>query len=164
MRSQRDYMIEYAKTHMNPVNQWIHIFCVPVIVFATLGLLWMVPVGRWLGLAPETAAWVNLATLAGPLAGLFYLRLSLLAFVQMMLIYALCVLGFVAMQNAGWPLGWISAGLWAAAWAVQFYGHEVEGAKPSFLDDLVFLMIGPLFVIEKLGKLLRGQGLQVHAR
>lgn len=164
MRSQREFLNEYAKTHMNPVNQWIHMICVPAILFASLGLLWGVPVGRWLGLAPDTAAWVNLATITGPLFGLFYLRLSVLSFVQMMLIFALCIVAFVAMQNAGWPLLWICGAIWVAAWAVQFYGHEVEGAKPSFLDDLVFLLIGPLFVIEKLGKLARGQSLQVHAR
>jgi uncharacterized membrane protein YGL010W len=33
---------------------------------------------------------------------------------------------------------------------VQFWGHKVEGAKPSFADDLVFLLIGPLFVQQKL--------------
>ena len=50
-----------------------------------------------------------------------------------------------------------SAAAWArccapvAAWAAQFYGHKVEGAKPSFAEDMLFLLIGPLFVVDELG-------------
>ena len=42
--------------------------------------------------------------------------------------------------------------IFVLAWIGQFYGHKVEGAKPSFLKDLEFLLIGPLWVIQKLGK------------
>jgi uncharacterized membrane protein YGL010W len=38
------------------------------------------------------------------------------------------------------------------AWIGQFYGHKIEGKKPSFLKDLEFLLIGPLWVIQKVGK------------
>ena len=42
--------------------------------------------------------------------------------------------------------------IFVAAWIGQFYGHKIEGAKPSFLKDIEFLLIGPLWVIEKLTK------------
>jgi uncharacterized membrane protein YGL010W len=29
---------------------------------------------------------------------------------------------------------------------VQVWGHKVEGKKPSFVDELVFLLVGPMFV------------------
>jgi uncharacterized membrane protein YGL010W len=32
------------------------------------------------------------------------------------------------------------------AWVGQFIGHKIEGAKPSFFEDLQFLLIGPLWV------------------
>jgi uncharacterized membrane protein YGL010W len=45
--------------------------------------------------------------------------------------------------------------LFVVAWIGQFYGHKVEGKKPSFLDDLQFLMIGPAwlmgFIYRRLG-------------
>ena len=47
---------------------------------------------------------------------------------------------------------WASLIIFVLAWIGQFYGHKVEGAKPSFLKDLEFLLIGPLWVIEKLTK------------
>ena len=54
------------------------------------------------------------------------------------------------------PTGWaIALALFVAAWIGQFYGHKVEGKKPSFLDDLQFLMIGPAwlmgFIYRRLG-------------
>ena len=31
-------------------------------------------------------------------------------------------------------------------WAVQFLGHYYEGKKPAFVDDIVGLLVGPLFL------------------
>ena len=49
----------------------------------------------------------------------------------------------------------ISLSLFVIAWIGQFIGHKIEGAKPSFFDDLKFLLIGPAwliaFIYQKLG-------------
>jgi len=37
--------------------------------------------------------------------------------------------------------------IFALAWVGQFWGHKVEGKKPSFLKDLQFLLIGPLWLL-----------------
>jgi uncharacterized membrane protein YGL010W len=41
----------------------------------------------------------------------------------------------------------LSIAIFVVAWIGQFIGHKIEGKKPSFLDDLRFLLIGPLFVL-----------------
>ena len=41
----------------------------------------------------------------------------------------------------------LSLVLFVLAWIGQFIGHQIEGRKPSFLDDVRFLLIGPLFVL-----------------
>ena len=48
------------------------------------------------------------------------------------------------------PLFYTSLGIFVIAWIGQFYGHKVEGKKPSFFKDLQFLLIGPAWVFEKL--------------
>lgn len=149
MRSLRQYLNKYQESHQNPLNAAIHIVCIPAIVFSTLGLLWIIPVGRWLGVSEPLAGWINPATLAALPLGLFYLRLSLVSLVAMSIWFALCIWGIVAVQSAGLPLIGICAVVWTVAWTVQLYGHWVEGAKPSFFDDLQFLLIGPLFVVNK---------------
>jgi uncharacterized membrane protein YGL010W len=42
---------------------------------------------------------------------------------------------------------WISFIIFFVAWLGQFYGHKLEGKKPSFLKDLQFLMIGPAWLL-----------------
>lgn len=40
-------------------------------------------------------------------------------------------------------------------WILQLIGHKIEGKNPSFLKDLQFLLIGPIwllsFILKKLG-------------
>ena len=37
-------------------------------------------------------------------------------------------------------------GLFVIGWIIQFVGHYYEGRKPAFVDDVMGLVIGPLFV------------------
>ena len=41
------------------------------------------------------------------------------------------------------------------AWIGQFIGHKIEGKKPSFFEDIQFLLIGPAwllsFIYKKMG-------------
>lgn len=64
---------------------------------------------------------------------------------------------WVAQGLAAAPLAtWATAGvgLFVVGWAFQFVGHFWEGRKPAFVDDLVGLVIGPLFVVAEAGFLL----------
>ncbi len=151
MRTLEQFLQAYGESHRNPLNQLIHFICVPAIFFSTLGLLWLVPIGSWLGLEGTAAQWTNGATAVGVLAAIFYLRLSLAVFALMVLWFALSALGVLAIQQAGWSLLWISVAVWVLAWIVQVYGHKVEGKKPSFVDDLIFLLVGPVFVSVEIG-------------
>ncbi len=149
MRTQRQFLDEYRRTHSNPTNALVHTICVPIILFASFGMLWTLPVGLWLGLTGPSAAWVNGATITALLALAFYATLSVRAAVYMAATFAVCAVAVIALRGAGMPVLWFCAALWIVAWLGQFYGHHVEGAKPAFLDDVVFLLIGPLFILEK---------------
>jgi uncharacterized membrane protein YGL010W len=52
----------------------------------------------------------------------------------------------VALQSMA---AWLATGigLFAVGWVIQFVGHHYEGRKPAFVDDLVGLIVGPLFVV-----------------
>jgi uncharacterized membrane protein YGL010W len=155
MQSLDRYLVEYAQSHRNAVNQAIHVVCVPLIYFSSLGLAWCVPVGHWLPGLP--LAWqdgLNLATLSLIPQLLFYFRLSPGSALTGLLWMALSLAAILAIEYAQLPLLWICASVWIAAWIGQFYGHKVEGAKPSFAKDLVFLLIGPLFVSNKIMRML----------
>ena len=48
--------------------------------------------------------------------------------------------------------GQASVVIFVIAWIIQFYGHKIEGKKPSFLDDIKFLMIGPAWLPDDIFK------------
>ncbi|MCK0154685.1 DUF962 domain-containing protein [Alcanivorax sp. S6407] len=146
MRDLQTFLADYSESHRNPVNQWVHIICVPAIFVSTIGLFWLIPLGSWLGLEGSAAYWVNGGTLLAAICMPFYLRMSAGMTVLMSAWLALSLLAIVAVDRSDLPLGLTSAAVWLLAWAVQVWGHKVEGKKPSFVDDLVFLLVGPMFV------------------
>ena len=146
MRDLSTFLHDYGDSHRHPVNQWVHIFCVPAIFVSTLGLFWLIPVGQWLGLEGAAAYWVNGGTLLAVLCMPFYLRLSMGVSLLMLGWLAVSIAVVTLVDRSALSLGWSALVLWLVAWAVQVWGHKVEGKKPSFVDDLVFLLVGPVFV------------------
>lgn len=146
MRDLSTFLHDYGDSHRHPVNQWVHIFCVPAIFVSTLGLFWLIPVGQWLGLEGAAAYWVNGGTLLAVLCMPFYLRLSMGVSLLMLGWLAVSIAVVTLVERSALSLGWSALVLWLVAWAVQVWGHKVEGKKPSFTDDLVFLLVGPVFV------------------
>jgi uncharacterized membrane protein YGL010W len=132
-------LAEYSESHRNPTNELIHIVCVPVIVFTLLGILWAIH--------PLAA----LAAVGG--AMVYYWKLSR-PFAFGMLAMSAVMLGLLAMMPPKTVLP-VSLAIFVVAWIGQFIGHKIEGRKPSFFDDLRFLLIGPLFVLSFLYRRLR---------
>jgi uncharacterized membrane protein YGL010W len=124
-------LAQYAESHRHPTNELIHFVCVPVIVFTLLGILWSVH--------PLAA----LAAVAGAIV--YYVRLSP-RFALGMLAMSAAMLAVLAMMPPLTVLP-LSIAIFVVAWIGQFIGHKIEGKKPSFLDDLRFLLVGPLFVL-----------------
>jgi uncharacterized membrane protein YGL010W len=124
-------LAKYSESHRHPTNELIHIVCVPVIVFTLLGILW--------ALHPLVA----LLAVAWALA--WYWKLSR-PFALGMLAMSAAMLALLAMMPPYTVLP-VSLAIFVVAWIGQFIGHKIEGKKPSFLDDLRFLLIGPLFVL-----------------
>lgn len=132
-------LARYAESHRNPVNELIHFVCIPAIVFSLLGILWAVH--------PVVALVVVAAALV------YYARLSM-PFALGMAAMSAVMLGLLNMLPAGTVLV-TSIGVFVLAWIGQFIGHHIEGKKPSFFDDLRFLLIGPLFVLSFLYRRMR---------
>jgi len=152
MRTAQQWFDEYAISHQNETNTRIHFICVPVIFFSVIGLLMSIPNGfltDTFGLYNPLLE--NWGAAAGVLISIFYLRLGFWYFLSMFLCILFSIIGNFWISNHA-NLALISAIIFIGAWIGQFYGHKIEGKKPSFIKDLQFLLIGPLWVIEKLGK------------
>jgi uncharacterized membrane protein YGL010W len=143
----------YADDHRHPVNQRLHVICVPAIVWSILAILQSLPVPEMLATAfalfgVGQGAWAALAALA---AVLFWSWLSLPLGIGTAVLAALCFwLNASVLQSFG-SVVLLAAGIavFVLAWIGQFVGHLVEGRRPSFFTDLVYLMIGPPWVLAK---------------
>jgi uncharacterized membrane protein YGL010W len=69
----------------------------------------------------------------------------------MILVLLLCIIGNFWLGNNVQLLS-ASICIFIVGWIGQFWGHKIEGKKPSFAKDFQFLLIGPLWVIQKIGK------------
>ena len=140
---------QYGESHQNPTNKMIHWVCVPAIMFSTLGLLWSIPSAYLnMGAAEPWSAYMNWASVAALLSLIFYFRMSFTVGVGMM-VWASVLLWMCHMVEVMVPLAlWqVSLAVFLVAWVFQFIGHKIEGKKPSFLQDLFFLLVGPAWLL-----------------
>ncbi|MFP5440950.1 MAG: DUF962 domain-containing protein [Gammaproteobacteria bacterium] len=133
----------YGESHRNKTNKTIHFIAVPTIYFSIIGLLWAIPVPAALAAIPG----LNWAVLAVIPVLLFYRGLSMPVTIGMAVFSGACFAVLHYLQAAGLSVLWISVGLFVVMWILQFIGHAVEGKKPSFFQDLQFLLIGPAWVL-----------------
>jgi uncharacterized membrane protein YGL010W len=157
MRTFVDQLSTYAAYHRDRRNIATHFIGVPMIVFAVCILLSR-PAFFIGGLA------LNPAWIVGAITCAFYLSLNVPWGLLMTALFVALIWAagfFAASSTVAW-LGW-GIGLFVLGWAIQFVGHYYEGRKPAFVDDLIGLIIGPLFVTVEfvfllgLGKNLKAQ-------
>jgi len=149
MKPLEQWFDEYAVSHRNETNKAIHYICVPAIFFSIVGLLMSIPQFFLEGLLGGVLVLENWATVALVFVLIFYFRLSFSMGMKMLVFAVLCILGNYFISTIA-PLWLVSVVIFVLAWIGQFYGHKLEGAKPSFLKDIQFLLIGPAWVIENL--------------
>lgn len=140
MKTLDQWFAEYSESHQHPINQRLHKICVPLIFFSIVGLLLQIPVN----LGPIKLGELLLAVALG-----WYMTLGIRPFLVMLGQLAVSyILAYVISLWVSpiWPLVLI----FVVAWIGQFYGHHLEGKKPSFFKDLQFLLIGPLWVVRGL--------------
>jgi uncharacterized membrane protein YGL010W len=128
-----DVLIDhYGQSHQNTRNEAIHFVAIPLIMLSLFGLIFALH--PWLAYSFVAASMV------------YYARLSAVFFFSM-LIWSALIIGLV--HAMGEQVLVISVAIFVGAWVAQFVGHKIEGKKPSFLEDIQYLWIGPLFVLSK---------------
>ena len=123
----------YAQSHHHPTNEGIHFAAIPLIMLSLIGLMFC--------LHPLVAYGFILASMV------YYLRLSLV-FTAAMSVWSAIMLAVV--HAMGEQRLYICLAVFVGAWVMQFIGHKIEGKKPSFFEDVQYLWIGPLFVLQPL--------------
>jgi uncharacterized membrane protein YGL010W len=156
MRKIDQLLSEYGESHQNATNKTIHWICVPLIFFSIVGLIASIPSGLVQSFLGQGNVYANWATVTLILVTAYYVSLSIPLSIGMVLFALLCLyLAKVIVSFDIAPLWMVSVIIFVVAWIGQFYGHKVEGKKPSFFKDLQFLLVGPAwlmhFIYKKLG-------------
>ena len=139
MRTLEQQITQYAAYHRDRRNIATHFVGVPMIVFSVV-----------LALVPWVLGGVNVALIALGIASIYYLVLDRGLGTAMLLFLFICYLVAVYINaragHAGLVMG-LAALLFIVGWVIQFIGHKFEGMKPAFTDDIMGLVIGPLFIM-----------------
>ncbi len=148
-RSAPELMVQYAHYHRDRRN-----IVTPLVGIPLIGL----SIGMLLSLVSWDIAGyaVSLAAVLWVLSTLWYLtRGNLLLGVATSVVNgALIALAHTPEAATGWGLSALYDAAWfpglavfVIGWIIQFVGHIFEGRKPAFVDDVVGLLVGPMFVV-----------------
>ncbi|MBX7230323.1 MAG: DUF962 domain-containing protein [Burkholderiaceae bacterium] len=150
MKTLNEHLAQYAAYHRDPRNIATHFVGIPMIFLAIIVLLSR-PVLVSLSTVPLTPALVLSCMVA-----IYYVWLDLRYGLVMAGVFVMCLLLANELAAQSTTL-WLSMGigLFVVGWIIQFIGHYYEGKKPAFVDDLMGLLIGPLFILVEFGFALR---------
>jgi len=146
MKSLHEWLEAYGESHQNPINVAIHKLCVPLIFVSLYFMLFS------LQFPIQKSMYYNWANLVYLFILIFYFRLNwkvgsaflILGFILALFAFLVWVMWFYLSDRAMLRYSTI---VFVIAWVGQFIGHKIEGKKPSFLEDLQFLLIGPIWVV-----------------
>lgn len=129
------YLTEYAESHQNTTNKLLHTICVPLITWSLIGFLHTFVITG-----------IHLSYIFVFCSLVYYsLFRKILIFATMALLSGLCLYSYQWIEN----LTSTTVTIFLVGWVGQFYGHHLEGKRPSFLKDVSFLFIGPVWVLKK---------------
>jgi uncharacterized membrane protein YGL010W len=154
MKKIEQLFTEYGESHKNATNKLIHWICVPLIFWTILGFISYIPTPH---VYLNMFGYISIASIVALiLVSIFYFRLSFI--VGFIMIFVMLIMEyFVSLCNIQFGRkSWIVyLSIFIITWILQFVGHKIEGKKPSFLKDLKFLLVGPIwllgFILRKVG-------------
>ncbi|HEY1089851.1 MAG TPA: Mpo1-like protein [Burkholderiaceae bacterium] len=137
-----DLMAQYAAYHRDRRNIVTHFVGIPLIVFA-IGVL-VARLQLDVGGVAVNGAWALCA-----LSAAWYLTRGDLALGLATVLVNGVLMALAVPLAGGSTASWLAWGLgsFILGWVIQFIGHYYEGRKPAFVDDLVGLLVGPMFVV-----------------
>lgn len=148
----RQQLAFYGAYHTNPTNVWIHIVCVPFIVWSAYVMGTRIPTPEAIPtvhaeFGPYLSFDLNIAAIWAIATELYYFILTpavALTHVPVAVVTLLTATSFGSRPDAMW----IAAPIHISCWLAQFYGHGVhEGRAPAVLDNLLGAsVLAPLFV------------------
>jgi uncharacterized membrane protein YGL010W len=138
----QNFFYDYGRFHYNKINVWIHIICVPLIVYT---------LGRMIGYLGTNYLDLKLNPIYPLLAVLTCLYLYV-DFVSGLLTIIQHVSLLYFFSDVDFSIGSLSSIqviilVHVVSWILQFFGHGVyEKRKPALMDNIFLMFSAPVFV------------------
>ncbi len=143
MRSIEQWLADYGEHHQDHTNKTLHWLGIPIIVFSLIGMLYLIPLPCAL-----RCRGITVALIVAVVALLYYFALSRPLAVGMLIVLAAMYAAVSAsVELLGDRALIVMVAVFVLGWIIQFVGHKIEGQKPSFFEDLQFLLIGPVWLL-----------------
>jgi uncharacterized membrane protein YGL010W len=137
-------LADYGAYHRDSRNRLTHYFGVPAIAYAIL-ILPALHFVTLFGLAVEVDRLIVVPFV------LFYLVLDLRLGLILAVLFALLCLAAEVTAQLGTTVSRIVAGaVFVLGWALQFFGHYLEGNRPALLTNLFQILVAPIFLTAEL--------------
>lgn len=146
MKTVEDQLSNYKSVHFNKSNIKSHFIGIPLIVWAitlllSLNTFSIEVAGNLLTYTPAMVLFT--------IALLYYFKLHPKLGLGMLL-YVLVNIYLASLVSTMENAFWIAIITFVIGWVIQFIGHIYEKAKPAFFDDIMGLVIGPLFLMAEI--------------
>lgn len=142
-----NWLADYGERHSDISNPGIYWVAVPILIIGTVGVLWSLPVPGEFQRISSLVNWGSVFLMA---AAVYYFVISVPLAIGMLPF----MLGISAiplrLQDSGYPLVAISAGLIALGVAGLFVGHYAKGGVKAVLRDIHTMMIAPVWILSNL--------------
>src|SRR5688572_18195155 len=140
-----EQMAMYTAYHLDTRNKLMHFIGVPAIAFSLLVPLAMIRIGALGGLEISVAMLFALAVM------IYWIALD----PPLGLATTLVFVPFVALAESlalhSSALAWsVFALCFVGGWIVQLVGHAFEGRRPALFDNLLQILIAPLFLVAEI--------------
>jgi uncharacterized membrane protein YGL010W len=149
MRTADFWLDRYSRHHRHRLNRVLHAVAVPLAVLGLTGLLWALPVPAAFTEISPALNWGTAFLLA---AVVYYFILSIPLAIGL-LPFVLAITGVLGRLD-GLSVDGFSPALWQssltlllAALVLQALGHLRESGRLRVLEDLHYLMIGPVWMM-----------------
>jgi uncharacterized membrane protein YGL010W len=144
MRTADFWLERYSRHHRHRLNRVLHAAAVPLAVIGLTGLLWSLPAPAAFGDISPALNWGTAFLLA---AVVYYFILSIPLAIGL-LPFVLAITGILGRLEGLAPALWqTSLALFLAALVLQAVGHLLEGGRLRVLEDLHYLMLGPVWMM-----------------
>jgi uncharacterized membrane protein YGL010W len=144
MNTADSWLAAYEADHISPATRALHWICVPATVVGVVGLLWSLPIPRAFQQSPAVLNWGTLFLMA---AMVYYFIMSISLGIGMLPFVIGVIVAVAWLDSLPTPLWALAGALFSVGWCGQLAGDWIERRRPSLLKDLMFLMLGPIWLL-----------------